>query len=70
MWAIKNFVCGPSAAVALWPGPSPGGPQQTATGHWHAATSLQFVVLWWGVMWAVSTQPARSLAGALVAMWP
>jgi len=24
MWAIKNFVCSPSAAVALWPGPSLG----------------------------------------------
>jgi len=24
MWAIKNFVHGPSAAVALWPGPYPG----------------------------------------------
>ena len=25
MWAIKNFVCGPSAAVALGRRPSPGG---------------------------------------------
>ena len=35
MWAniFKNFVRGPSAAVALWPGPSPGGLAPKANGH-------------------------------------
>ena len=42
MWAIKNFVCGPSAAVALWPGPSPGGPQ--AKSNWPPARGHQLAV--------------------------
>ena len=39
MWAIKNFVHGPSAAVALWPGPSPGALSQKA--NCHGALCLQ-----------------------------
>ncbi len=33
MWAIKNFVCGPSAAVAFGARPYPGGIKQTANGN-------------------------------------
>ena len=35
MWAIKNFVCGPSAAVTFGARPYPGASskQQSATGH-------------------------------------
>ena len=70
MWARKNFVCSPSASVALWPGPYPGGLAPKANGH--AACSPKpynpySVVLWWGAMWAVSTRPGGSLA---MTMWP
>ena len=33
MWAIKNFVRGPSAAVAFWPGPYPGASRRKPIGH-------------------------------------
>ena len=33
MWAIKNFVCGPSASVTFGRRPYPGAIEQTATGH-------------------------------------
>ena len=70
MWAIKNFVRGPSAAVTFGARPYPGALKQTAIGH--ATCSRQpynpySVVLWWGAMWAVSTRPGGSLAGV---MWP
>ena len=39
MWAIKNFVCGPFAAVTFGARPYPGALKQTANGH--AARSLQ-----------------------------
>lgn len=39
MWAIKNFVCGSSAAVTFGARPYPGALEQTANGH--AATSRQ-----------------------------
>lgn len=39
MWAIKNFVCGPSASVTFGARPYPGALKQTANGH--AATSRQ-----------------------------
>jgi len=42
MWAIKNFVCGPSAAVALGRRPFPPPSKPKANGHRHAAASLQF----------------------------
>ena len=68
MWAIKNFVCGPSASVTFGRRPYPGAFSQKQTVIQHAATNLTEpynVVLWWGVMWAVSTQPGRSLAMGL-----
>ena len=40
MWAIKNFVCGPSASVTFGRRPYPGALKQTATGTGHAATNL------------------------------
>jgi hypothetical protein len=65
MWAIKNFVCGPSAAVALWPGPSPGGPQ--ATGNRQPARGHQIAVCSTLVGGNVgSVHMTRTLAGA----WP
>ena len=67
MWAniLKNFVCGPSASVTFGRRPYPGALKQTANGHAANLTEPYNVVLWWGVMWAVSTQPGRSLAGAM-----
>jgi len=40
MWAIKNFVCGPSASVALRRRPYPGAISQKQTAIQHAATNL------------------------------
>ena len=64
MWAIKNFVCGPSASVAIGRRPYPGAIKQTANATRPPADNLTEpynVVLWWGAMWAVSTQPGGSL---------
>ena len=71
MWAIKNFVCGPSAAVTFGARPYPGALSQKAKSHGGPMLTIltepYIVVLWWGAMWAVSTQPASSLA---MTMWP
>ena len=72
MWAniLKNFVRGPSAAVTFGARPYPGALSRKPNATRHTAINLTEpynVVLWWGAMWAVSTQPARSLA---MTMWP
>ena len=72
MWAniLKNFVRGPSAAVALWPGPSPGALSQKAKCHGGLCLqSLQCSTLVGGNVGNV--HKGRLLAGHdHVAMWP
>ena len=67
----KKFCSWPLRCRDLRPPALPGGPsskQQMAT---RPAAYKPYnpynVVLWWGAMWAVSTQPARSLALGLFA---
>ena len=65
MWTIKNFVCGPSAAVTFGARPSPPPSKPKATGHpargHQPYRTLQCSTLVGG-LWVASTQPARSLA--------
>ena len=73
MWAIKNFVCGPSAAVTFSRRPYPGAIEQTAIGHrpcsLQTLQTLQCSTLVGGNVGSVHT--TRRLAGHdHVAMWP
>ena len=65
MWAIKNFVCGPSASVALRRRPYPGAisQKQTARGHQPYRT-LQCSTLVGGNVGSVHT--TRSLVGRAI----
>jgi hypothetical protein len=72
MWAniLKNFVHGPSASVALWPGPYPGALEQKAKCHGgQYLQSLQCSTLVGGRVDYVHM--TRWLVGhGHVAMWP
>lgn len=67
MWAIKNFVCGPSAAVTFSRRPYPGALSRKPKAMAPPAdnlTELYIVVLWRGAMWALLTLPTGCGLGA------